>query len=793
MQSWNQRILQLFPVSVSFIACFFILQVYFLLATSSNDLFLALISSFINIVVGVSSLTLILSFLLKFFSENVGFWVQKIYFFVLLLGLIGTLICDQYLIITHDRLDEALFLFEWQEIWMIADPTNRLNFTLVLLILLLLALPFVFSRLFKRLNPSLTSIWIFIGVFFIAYFIPFNTKTNRINENRFLFFVFQSTHHFLNPPSDEFVSLKDFQQLDAAFYGGHSNSDPRYPLAHLLEEESVLKKYLKKTSHHKIPDIKIIIVESMSSDLFGQRGENTGTLMPFLDSLSQKSLYFPNGFSTYQRTHNVLPAVLASVPNTIDGNVFQQLPFPRHYSLFNLLNREYFTQFYCGVPMSYLNMVGLMGHYRTDYQIKHWRKQHVKHKKEIGNAWGFPDEDLFQQAQADDSMRFSKNRRAALKVFLTISSHDPFIYPNKSKWENFVKSRAETIKNPRLKDMVLTQAGSFGSFSYVDSCLEAFFLTEALSPKFKNTLYIITGDHGTELYRRNALSKYNVPVLIFSPLLKKPVTSQAIVSHNDIAPTLINYLKKAYRLNLPDTLSFVGKELKIQRNFQSERKLVFTTNKLKTTDLLSGNKAFIGGNCYQLNPTLDLAIDRSCKAQWFKKQLANYQAFSRFTLVQNNLVDSHSYTRWVGVPLLFDLNKHISFRRFTAKLPMTYVGSYPIKKNQRTLRLEVTGKQWMQSEKDLKNVPNLVIQSKKTRYLSKKWTINRFIKPRIKGTFQRNKWNPLIYTLEFNPNELLIWKKGGGMHVYFQNLAHNALYFKELNLNVFQQRRASKP
>jgi phosphoglycerol transferase MdoB-like AlkP superfamily enzyme len=787
MQKWLGRIGQLFPLFLSFFISFLVVQASFLYqyrTTSFTDLILF---SVIQILSQLSLFCVFGASLLFIISESWIKWFTRFYFVLLFLALIGTVVCDQYLLFSHERLDESFFLFDWEEIWMIADLTNRFTWSLAFGMILIFTLPFLLFKLFKGFTTSNAIFPILVfGSIFLG-FIPTSSQVENLSDNRFVFFMQRSlnSYFFSNKPTN--ATLKDFKNLSSDFYGGHVSVNPRFPLAHRMDESSILNQYLSKTSDDRPPNIKIIIVESMSSDLFGQRGQNTGVLMPFMDSLSKQSLYFPNGFSTSQRTHNVLPAVLASVPNTIDGNVFQQLPFPRHYSLFNLLRKNYHTQFYCGVRLEYLNMVGLMSHYKTDYLSKHWNRDIRIHKESVGNAWGFPDEDLFKQAQFDDSCKFNKLRKPIFKVFLTISSHDPFIYPNKSKWEKVVLDKASTIMDKRLRNMVRSQASSFGAFSYVDSTLKRFFEVEKERDGFKNTVYIITGDHGTELYRRNSLSKYNVPILVYSPLLKKSETSHALVSHNDIAPTILNYLKTAYKIEIPDTLSFVGKELKMDREFRLNRSFVFTTNKLSTCDLIDKNLVYINGRLTSLDDQLEikpiLSANRK-KKKWIKRQLKEYQALSNYTILQNKLIDSLSYVKWTGDLRKYVLRKTVNVPQLVSKNQMTYLTSCNLLKN-KSLKIELLTSIWCRDKKTINNAPTLVIQSRKSKYLSFKWTINKQIKCHYSDLYKGNSMNQVVYHLEFNPKEIEKFKNLNSFHLYLLNETKQKIKLNNVRLNYY--------
>jgi phosphoglycerol transferase MdoB-like AlkP superfamily enzyme len=785
MQKWLERFGLLFPLFSSFSVLFFVLQCTFLLQFDSKLFAGSLLIASVNILSGFS--------IIWIFSTTIFYlipikWLRgiKLIFFILLyISLLGTALCDQYLLLAHERLDASFFLFDWTEIWMISDPVNRFTWALALGLILLLVAPFILIKTLEKYRLPVTRMLILVLFFILIGFIPTSREVAYLNENRFVYFVKQSINSLVfyhKPPN---ATRKDFYELSSAFYGGHKPLDPRFPLLHRLNEKSVLSEFLHKTSNNKLPHIKIIIVESMSSDLFGQRGNNTGVIMPFMDSLSRHSLYFPNGFSTYQRTHNVLPAVLASVPNTIDGNVFQQLPFPRHYSLFNLLKKNYSTQFYCGVRLEYLNMAGLMSHYKTSYLSKCWNKSLERHKESVGSAWGYPDEDLFKQAQFDDSCQFNKLNKPLFKIFLTISSHDPFIYPNKSKWEQFVLNKSTSIKDKRLRHMIRSQAASFGAFSYVDSTLQRFFESEKKSSNYNNTVYIITGDHGTELYRRNSLSKYNVPIVVYSPLLKKAATSQALVSHNDLAPTILNYLKTVYRIQAPDSVPFVGKELKVRSTFNPDRSFVFTTNKLKTTELLANKLVYVSGNPSRLDSLLEIReINNKKKSKWISQQLRAYQSFSNYTLLQNKVIDSLSYVKWTGDFKQFSLDNRKEFPIINIDKQMTYLASQKYSLN-KSLKIELLATIRCANKSSINSAPTLVIQSKKSKYLSFKWTINRQIKCHFSGTFKRNSKNQIVYHMEFNPKEIAKLKKEKKIHLYFLNEEKKNVELTNVKVNFY--------
>jgi tetratricopeptide (TPR) repeat protein len=89
--------------------------------------------------------------------------------------------------------------------------------------------------------------------------------------------------------------------------------------------------------------------------------------------------------------------------------------------------------------------------------------------------------------------------------------------------------------------------------------LAAFFNEERKSKSFDNTIYIITGSHlNRNIPAENPLNRYRVPLLLYSPLIKKPKKISKLASHTDIAPGLTSLLDNAYDLKIPNTVAWLG-------------------------------------------------------------------------------------------------------------------------------------------------------------------------------------------------------------------------------------------
>jgi len=85
------------------------------------------------------------------------------------------------------------------------------------------------------------------------------------------------------------------------------------------------------------------------------------------------------------------------------------------------------------------------------------------------------------------------------------------------------------------------------TIGYTDFALRRFFQAIAHEPWYKNTLFVLTGDHTHKTYRKsykNQVAMHKVPLLFFHPGKKFPAhNTQKISQHADILPTLVDYLK----------------------------------------------------------------------------------------------------------------------------------------------------------------------------------------------------------------------------------------------------------
>lgn len=658
-----------------------------------------------------------------------------------------------YFVKTNQLLGDVFYQLSYSELVTSANLGSNLTFFSVAFPIFLLSSYFLIGHRFRKVRFGNRSTVIFGSLMLIslvAY--PWKVISSRdyvgdmVINNKLIAFIGVSENHFFGENELDQVSTSVFKQLDDSFFPDPGVRNKEYSLIHDLDPKSEFGKYINQSPKGP-PNIVIIIVESLSSFLVGNNENNPCHFMPFMDSLSKKSLYFPNFMSTCERTHNVLPAALASAPNPPEKQFMQKEEYPRHWSLISLLD-SYYSRFYCGVKLNFANMDKFMEYNRTDYMVHSWEPQFSTTRNGALSIWGYADDQLFEKSFVDDRKQLIKQPK--LDVFLTISTHEPFCYPNKKQYmEQVLKKLKRSKSTSKQKEEITRLAEIYGSYLFTDDALKNYFKKVSKKSTYDNTIFFIFGDHGNPLFPRNEILKYQTPLLIYSPLLRKTGQFNAISSHNDLTPTILNYLRINYpELELPKQVPFFGKEISFEKQFICKRTLPLITLDSETRHLIYGDHYQYQGQLYRIrkgmnltpvnNPSLN---DKLTKQLFAYRKLAQYyhendkilpeEQFRRFAREGKKLVLRHDFVK--------SIINHESQDQFIEIAP-----KIRIKKGWKALEVQLTGEIFLNDRKDLEEFVRLNYALE--RIHKKKMIRWEAHSPKLQDPLQAKKWNKITYS-----------------------------------------------
>ena len=379
-----------------------------------------------------------------------------------------------------------------------------------------------------------------------------------------------------------------------------------YPLQYQQNINDELGPLLNKTSNTP-PNIVFVIVEGLGKTFVGPNAEYKGC-MPYLDSLSEKSLFWTNFLSTTGRTFGVLPSILGSLP--FGKASFMELEkYPNHTSLFKLLKQNgYKTGFFYGGDVEFDGQKKFLDYHEVETILdeKNFTDEYEKiPKTAAGFSWGYPDKALYKR-----SMDLLPNKGPFFNVYLTVTTHEPFLVNNPELYNNQLNAFIKNSNNPE----VTKNKDAFRTLMYADDAIRLLINEYSKRADYANTIFVITGDHRMiPVNHKNEIDRYHVPLLVYSPQLNANKIFKSVCSHADIPSTITTYLKEQYQLNFPDSVHWLGKGLTFKTNFSSDKHLAIMRNKGQIVDYVFGKYFITDGALQNLEDNMIQTQNRDIK------------------------------------------------------------------------------------------------------------------------------------------------------------------------------------
>lgn len=272
-------------------------------------------------------------------------------------------------------------------------------------------------------------------------------------------------------------------------------------------------------------NVVLILEESFGSDFVGSLGDTRG-LTPEFDKLTRQGVLFDHFYATGNRTARALEAVLTSMPPIPTESILKREHSQRVYTLAHVVAEHGYERLFMTAGRGLFD--GVRSFMKTN-GFNHFREQSDYHNPNFINAWGVSDEDLFREALCEfDTLHAQHSPFFA--TLLTVSNHRPYTFP-----AGRIASKAQTREN---------------AIRYADWSLGHFFREAATHDFFRNTPFVVMGDHGARVYgsQRFPIKSYRVPVLLIAPdAAERGTRCHTVACSLDIAPTILGCLGGEYR------------------------------------------------------------------------------------------------------------------------------------------------------------------------------------------------------------------------------------------------------
>jgi uncharacterized sulfatase len=108
-----------------------------------------------------------------------------------------------------------------------------------------------------------------------------------------------------------------------------------------------------------------------------------------------------------------------------------------------------------------------------------------------------------------------------------------------------------------------------------------------------------------EIPMRTKIDRYHVPLIIYSPLLKRSADFLSISTHFDITPSLLAFLSHSYGLERPAVAPWMGTGLDTARGFRNTHAYPMIQTKTDQTDFVGGGYHLNGSQIFRLSPDMN--------------------------------------------------------------------------------------------------------------------------------------------------------------------------------------------
>jgi phosphoglycerol transferase MdoB-like AlkP superfamily enzyme len=282
------------------------------------------------------------------------------------------------------------------------------------------------------------------------------------------------------------------------------------------------------TGQWRPQNVVVILMESFAGRYCGALCDKH-QLTPEFDRLAKDGILFTRAFANGTHTHQGVYATLTSFPN-LPGYEFlmKMMEASQEFSgLPTLLERHGFQSvfLYNGL-FSWDNKEGFFRNHGIDRFIGTEDYHNPVFRDPV---WGVSDLDVYQRA--NEEFKTMAGDKPFLGVILTLSNHSPFNLP-------------DPLPFPRIVTGDHLE-GRFNGMRYADWALGEFFRQASQEEYFKDTLFVITGDHGFAVppnITPMSLARFNVPLLFYAPGQLAPQRRDTVASQVDIGPSVMGLL-----------------------------------------------------------------------------------------------------------------------------------------------------------------------------------------------------------------------------------------------------------
>jgi len=282
----------------------------------------------------------------------------------------------------------------------------------------------------------------------------------------------------------------------------------------------------------------VIHLESFAAFKAGVFG-NPLDATPYFDAIARDGLLFTNFFVPEVPTARSVFTMITGIPDVNGATTASRNPLiVNQHTLVNALE-GYEKYYFLGGSATWGNIRGLFTHNIPGLHIF----EEGDYDARQADGWGVSDVVLFEKADAS----FSKEKKPFFAFIQTAGNHRPYTIPDDRRGFELAQ-----VDDAALHDNGFDSLAAYNGLRFLDYSLESFFIKARKAPYFRNTVFVMYGDHGNPSTRQTPweelrLTGYHVPFVVYAPALIKPGRRIAFTaSLTDSLPTSLSLLGIPY-------------------------------------------------------------------------------------------------------------------------------------------------------------------------------------------------------------------------------------------------------
>lgn len=285
------------------------------------------------------------------------------------------------------------------------------------------------------------------------------------------------------------------------------------------------------------PNVVIMMLESNASHKTGISG-NPLSPSPNFDKLARGGAYFPRFYAPHIGTARAVFASFFGLPDIEVNQTSSRNPLiVDQHTLFNAF-QGYEKYYFLGGSASWANIRAMLKHNIPRLHIY----EEGSYSASRMDVWGISDLHMLEEANAV----FAGLDGEPFLAFVHLSgNHPPYNIPKDNRG-----FKQEEISNDEVSKYGFSSAKEYNSYRFMDHSLGVYFELARNEAYFKNTMFVLYGDNGAPNSsqhqaageRELELTRYQTPLVVYSPGMIEPKVVDAVASTVDILPTIAGLL-----------------------------------------------------------------------------------------------------------------------------------------------------------------------------------------------------------------------------------------------------------